>query len=78
MTIEKAKKLKNGQYIQVKFSKYGKWRDALFVYYYLAKEICFIYATYMGKDRLVGGYYKYGTQSSFSLDEVRILKLRSK
>ena len=66
MTHEDAKKLKNGQYIQVKVSKYGKWRDALVIEYDPDYGIYAHYMEYQGNI--------YGVQHFFDLDEVRLPK----
>ncbi len=72
MTYEDAKKLKNGQYIQVNIR--GEWIDALFIrttIFYGKKN--HIYAQHMGFDPTLWQPTSiYGTCSFFDLDEVRL------
>jgi hypothetical protein len=74
MTYEEAKKLKNGQYIQVNVC--GEWVDALFVLYttFFQNDIG-IYAVHMGFDTTLWEPTGiYGTKNYFALDEVRLPK----
>jgi hypothetical protein len=78
MTQEEVKKLKNGQYIQVKVKE--EWVDALFVLYTtLFQNNIGIYAHHMGFDTtLCEPTGIYGTKNYFELDAVRLPKGSSK
>lgn len=69
MNLDQARKLKNGQHIQVK--NRGKWIDALFIENYPYYEA--IYAHYMGYDEILKRKTSiYGSNDYFDYNDVRL------
>lgn len=68
ITLEQAKKLKNGQHIRVLNS--GNWIDALVVQF---DEPYGVYAHHMGRCKITGKKHsKYGDANYFWLNEIDI------
>lgn len=72
MNLEQARKLKNGQHIQV--NNFGRWIDALFVRIdFMDRGDCIIYAIHMGIDKNTKAQAsQYGTYNFFDLYDVRL------